>query len=73
MRTAISSVRDQYNQVFPKIDDSGNAGNKGLCREEQNKLSKISYLQWGLNPKLVSISEMRTSACSALQTGCHEC
>ena len=24
-------------------------GNKGLCWEEQNKFSKISYLQWGLN------------------------
>ena len=23
-----------------KIDDSGNIGNKGLCREEQNKFRK---------------------------------
>ena len=26
--------------VFPKIDDSGNVGNKGLCRAEQNKFIK---------------------------------
>ena len=27
-------------RAFPKIDDSSNIGNKGLCKEEQNKFSK---------------------------------
>ena len=36
-------------QAFPKIDDSANVSNKGLCREEQNKFSQKSYLHWGLN------------------------
>ena len=36
-------------RVFPKIDDSGNVGNKGLCREDQNKFSKKGNLQWGLD------------------------
>ena len=35
-----------YNRVFSKI---GNVGNKGLCREEQNKFSEKKPLQWGLN------------------------
>ena len=28
------------NWVLPQIDDSGNIGNKGSCREEQNNISK---------------------------------
>ena len=31
--------RNANNRVFPKMDDSGIVGNKGLCRE-QNKFSK---------------------------------
>ena len=35
--------------VSPKTDYSGNVGNEDLRMEEQNKFSKQSYLQWGLN------------------------
>ena len=38
-------VNNTFCQFFPKIDDSGNVGNKGLCSEEQNKFSKKSYFQ----------------------------
>ena len=30
----------------PKIDNSGNVSNKGLCREEQIKFTYRTYLQW---------------------------
>ena len=44
-----SSNNWQNKRVFSKKDYSGNVGNKGLRREEQNKFSKKSYLQLGLN------------------------
>ena len=30
-------------------DNVDNVGNKGLCKEEQNKFSKKCYLHYGLN------------------------
>ena len=39
------------NRVFPKIDDSGNVGNKGI-KSKKSKINSTKKLPtvWGLNP-----------------------
>ena len=39
----------EASRTFPQLYKVRNVGNKGLYKEEQNKFSKNSYLQWGLN------------------------
>ena len=40
MSREIANAADLNIQVFPRIDDSDNVGNKGLHKEEQNKFSQ---------------------------------
>ena len=45
-----SSNNWQNKRVFSKKDHSGNVGNKGLRREEENKFSKKKLLPVGIEP-----------------------
>ena len=45
-----SSNNWQNKRVFSKKDDSGNVGNKGLRREEQNKFSPKKLSPVGIEP-----------------------
>ena len=44
-------------RVFPKIDDSGNIGNKGLHKEEQNKFSK-KIPPMGIEPRTPLVAHL---------------
>ena len=63
-----------FNRVFPKIDTSGHIGNKGLCREEQNKFSTKCYGDWTWDPRTPLVAHFVTFLlnldlfCSVLRT-----
>ena len=63
-----SSNNWQNKRVFSKKDDSGNVGNKGLRREEQNNQPKkvISSGDWTWDPKTPLVAHLVLHSCAFL-------